>query len=975
MNRLFVILSVAAVSPAASAQSGAGFDFSFSRTAAGGGVWTGSGFELHATVGQHEAGESAGGPFRFLSGIWGESTVPPAGPASCDPAWKFGLDQGIPGISQMAMAVTTWDPDGNGPAPEWLVIAGGFVPGIAGDIFANNIAAWDGSQWHDLAGGVQGQVWDLIVHNGDLIVGGAVWEAGGTPVNGIARFDGFAWHALDTGVTSPGGIPGTVRALAVYQGALIAAGTFENASGLLTRNIARWNGATWQGLGFGIDGQEVRALAVLGSELYAGGDFLSAGGVAANNIARWNGAAWSPLGTGVNSGVWALAALANGTLAVGGTFIQAGSLNVPQLAIWAPGGTWQNPFGELPGGAVLAIREVGNHLIVGGAFSPSISMVNIAAWNVGAGFQSMGFGANGGAVWDIGVYGGRPVIAGQFQSVGPTWNVVGQPTPAWGVAIFDNALCPVPGCSIIGGWRRLTPGVDAPIRALAVVQDELIAGGSNFGAAGMINPAGLARWNESQWSTMVGLVPAPAGGSPGTSFGPNYYPGQVVINAIIDYQGWTVAAGQFNQLEFTSNITSWTPGLSFWGQLFFDSINGWQDLNAQVNALASWDADGPGPMGPTLVAGGDFTIAGRGGIAASASRIAGFRLGNWNAFGSGVDGPVHALTVHDGDLFVGGQFSQAGGVPASRIARLTFASGSWIWSPLGSGINGSSVNSLASHAGSLYVGGQFDQAGPIAAPNIARWDGAMWHPLADGLGHPGNSPVLALTTYRGDLYAGGSFQGSFGPGGAVLMNNIARWDGASWHPLDNGIIGQVLALAVYRGRLVVGGGFSSVDGRVSHSWARWEPDIIAPALRRDPSNFNADCGADAGFNVELAYGTAPGFQWRRNGVPLLNGPTGTGSIIENATTPALRLRTVSHADQGVYDCVVQNACGSVTIAPATLTVCYADCNCDGALNVADFGCFQTRWAFGNTYADCNGDGALNVADFGCFLTRFALGCP
>jgi hypothetical protein len=55
--------------------------------------------------------------------------------------------------------------------------------------------------------------------------------------------------------------------------------------------------------------------------------------------------------------------------------------------------------------------------------------------------------------------------------------------------------------------------------------------------------------------------------------------------------------------------------------------------------------------------------------------------------------------------------------------------------------------------------------------------------------------------------------------------------------------------------------------------------------------------------------------------------------------------------------------------------CYADCNGDGKLNLADFGCFQTRFALGDPYADCNGDGVRNLADFGCFRTRFALGCP
>ncbi|MEX2219432.1 MAG: hypothetical protein WD749_11830 [Phycisphaerales bacterium] len=61
--------------------------------------------------------------------------------------------------------------------------------------------------------------------------------------------------------------------------------------------------------------------------------------------------------------------------------------------------------------------------------------------------------------------------------------------------------------------------------------------------------------------------------------------------------------------------------------------------------------------------------------------------------------------------------------------------------------------------------------------------------------------------------------------------------------------------------------------------------------------------------------------------------------------------------------------------------CYA--NCDDSttapvLNVADFGCFLTRYAAGEAYANCDQSTtapALNVADFGCFLTKYAAGCP
>ncbi len=56
-------------------------------------------------------------------------------------------------------------------------------------------------------------------------------------------------------------------------------------------------------------------------------------------------------------------------------------------------------------------------------------------------------------------------------------------------------------------------------------------------------------------------------------------------------------------------------------------------------------------------------------------------------------------------------------------------------------------------------------------------------------------------------------------------------------------------------------------------------------------------------------------------------------------------------------------------------LCYADCNGDTLLDIADFGCFMTTFAIGNHYSDCNSDGNLDLADFGCFQTSFAVGCP
>jgi hypothetical protein len=57
------------------------------------------------------------------------------------------------------------------------------------------------------------------------------------------------------------------------------------------------------------------------------------------------------------------------------------------------------------------------------------------------------------------------------------------------------------------------------------------------------------------------------------------------------------------------------------------------------------------------------------------------------------------------------------------------------------------------------------------------------------------------------------------------------------------------------------------------------------------------------------------------------------------------------------------------------TLCYPDCNQDGLLTAADFGCFQTAFVANDPYADCNADGQRTAADFGCFQTAFVAGCP
>ncbi|HNQ23711.1 MAG TPA: choice-of-anchor Q domain-containing protein [Phycisphaerae bacterium] len=205
------------------------------------------------------------------------------------------------------------------------------------------------------------------------------------------------------------------------------------------------------------------------------------------------------------------------------------------------------------------------------------------------------------------------------------------------------------------------------------------------------------------------------------------------------------------------------------------------DLDGAVKAMTAWDPDGAGPQAPVLVVGGDFTHA-RG---LQVNYIARWDGSQWQPLGSGMNGPVYALTVWNGELVVGGSFT----TPATRIAR-------WdgVWHPLGSGIGSiyQCVYALVVYEGELIAGGNFT----TPANRIARWDGA-WHPLGSGVA---NGEVRALTVHEGDVVAGGTF--------SAPANYIARWNETNgWRALDPSLDGYVFALTVYGEELIAGGSF------------------------------------------------------------------------------------------------------------------------------------------------------------------------
>ena len=149
----------------------------------------------------------------------------------------------------------------------------------------------------------------------------------------------------------------------------------------------------------------------------------------------------------------------------------------------------------------------------------------------------------------------------------------------------------------------------------------------------------------------------------------------------------------------------------------------------------------------------------------------------WASLGEGVNDQVLALAVDGrGHLYAGGAFTQAGGQPASHIARWDGQQ----WETLGSGVGGYVNAIVVDGAGNVYVGGIFYKAGDVDVNCVAKWDGVSWSALSGGVGigtlKYGWVNALAIDRY-GFVYAGGGFSADGGP---MTANIIARWDGSQW---------------------------------------------------------------------------------------------------------------------------------------------------------------------------------------------------
>ncbi|MBL8861446.1 MAG: hypothetical protein JNK02_05485 [Planctomycetes bacterium] len=295
----------------------------------------------------------------------------------------------------------------------------------------------------------------------------------------------------------------------------------------------------------------------------------------------------------------------------------------------------------------------------------------------------------------------------------------------------------------------------------------------------------------------------------------------------------------------------WSPGFHLPG------------VEGQTYTLCEHD-DGSGPR--LFLGGGNLWVDGVG------SPLVAWDGASWSAPGTAPNGPVRVLTTHDDGsgpaLYAGGEFTSIGGLPAvNGIARWNGTA----WSSLGSGLNGVAHAAAAFDDGSgaaLYVGGEFSTAGGVPAARIARWNGSGWSAVGTGF----NARVSALAVFDDGtgplLYAAGSFTGLNGQAAA----RVARWDGVAWSALGTGLSSSAHCLIVHDDgtgpALFVGGNFTTAGGIPSQKVARWRGGAWSAAALPD-NPFGGEVATFAEYDDGTGTHLYAGGSFGHNGGPPL----------------------------------------------------------------------------------------------------------
>jgi trimeric autotransporter adhesin len=670
----------------------------------------------------------------------------------------------------------------------------------AGGIDAFNFAIYDDEtrQWGATLDGPNNNIWAISHRDNRLYIGGQFTQVAGEEADYMAiwNLSTDSWEPFNEGVS------GAVRVIYIVGDEMFIGGEFSAIGDMEAGGIARYSFTTgeWDNMGGGLSGFQGRPYEIRsdGDMLYVVGSFSEAGGVDSPRLAVYDmqSGEWSTLGT-ETSGTMHAIEFDDDYIYFGGQARVApdGSV-IPKLFRYdREEGTFSGVGAALPSGAdprVSSLLLKGEYLYAGGNRWDEVdgddSMRNLARihlptekWEAltdGTGDTNFDFSGllefNG----DVISYGRVNWVNGAMSGRFVRWKTA-------------ESRLEFLGEGLSHGQRRPN--------ALARAGDHIYIGGELFRSSAELQADRFAAFSPGSRSwiqTHSGWL-RPNGG----------------VEALMEYRGIIYVGGNFTQTGQNNgnNLATYDPADHEWIKIIPDG----ESIGGRVLSFA---ADGD----DMYIAGGFQSVAGT-----TVNYITRYHIpsGEFHPVGEGTDGWINDILIHDGYIYAGGRFEQAGGEPAVRVARFDLQN--QVWESVSTVGPNEEVLALYVYDNHLYVGGRFTNldagSGQFVARKSLSGDGD-WESVGTRLELGTGFRVVSITDFDGAIHIGGRFDGAID---GTELNNIARLsaDETEWIPLGSGVDGQVNDMLVWETDLWVTGNFGFAGGKPAAGFTVWSTDL------------------------------------------------------------------------------------------------------------------------------------------------------
>lgn len=595
--------------------------------------------------------------------------------------------------------------------------------------------------------GPDGGVFKIIpLSTGKILIVGAFTTYNGTARNRIAVLN--ADGSLDTSFDPGTGADATIQAAAIQSdGKIMIAGNFLNYNGTLRSRIARLNSNgsldTAFDPGTGFDA-EVRTISLQSTnKIIAGGIFTTFNGTTVNYITRLNtnGTRDTTFGStgcnvSINTSIEDILMLPDDRFVIVGGFAEYNSVLRIRIARINSNGSLDTSFNPGTGADNVIFnisRYTNGKMFIGGVFTAynGVTRTRVGRLNEDGTFHVGGVGATFNVRSAKAQADGKVIVVGEFTG-------------------FDgkiaNRIVRVLANGNTDASFNTGSGTNSVIRDVAIQSDQKIIIVGDFATYNGVGRAGIARLNSD--------------GTLDTSFTPGTGANSGIYSIVIQSDGKILIGGVFT--NYNGTAINRIARLNSDGTLDTSFVTG-SGFNSVVRMLAL-QADGK------LVVAGDFT-AYNGQLKTAIARVNTNGTFDTSFAGSGTNLLISAVAIQsDGKVLIGGDFTTINGTAKNRLARLNSDGSVDNSFDTGSGPNFRTNAFTIEQDGQIIIGGEFTNYGGVARNRIARInsDGSLDTTFNPGTG--ADNSVFSLTLQTDGVIIGGSFVSYNG----VTRNRIAK---------------------------------------------------------------------------------------------------------------------------------------------------------------------------------------------------------